>query len=304
MAVAFTSCEEGLPEGFSFSFSPKEVTIPAAGGSASVTFNAPAAWVAASNDNGWINFSPGSGEAGDVTIQISIGENPGREARSAVMTVLMPDYDYSETFTITQPAHEPALSISEQLLQLAAAGGTQTITVSSTVDWTASTNEDWISVNPSSGGFGETTVTINVAENQMARAREGSVSFAGGGLGVTLAVNQGAAGASLSLSAREAEFSSAGGSLVLTVNSNADWTAAANAQWAGLSVSQGTAGETRVTISVPANDSTEARSATITFSAGNVSESFVLSQKGRGQTGGITGDIGDWGDGGNAEYGR
>ncbi len=304
MATALSSCEDGgLPEGFSFSFAPKGVTIPATGGSATVTFSSPATWVAEVSED-WVQISPKQGSGGECTVTVSIGANPAKDARSAMVKVSLPDFDYSEELSVTQLAYDASLKLSESSLQLSSEAGTGKITVSSTVNWTAAATDDWFSFSPAQGGFGDTEVTVTVTENTVAVAREGSITFTGEGETATYTVSQSAAPAWLRLSASEAEFSSKGGSLVLTLTSNSAWSLSFDADWATVSASEGPAGETQITIAVDVNESVEARSAALTFNAVNENVVFTLRQKGLNEVGGITGDIGPWEDGGEGEYGR
>lgn len=57
-----------------------------------------------------------------------------------------------------------------------AEGGSSDVTVSANVSWTAVSNDDWISINVSSGD-GNETVTVTVAENLETTDRIGTVTF-------------------------------------------------------------------------------------------------------------------------------
>ena len=394
IAIFLTSCEGGenvLPDGFSFNFNPKEVTIPSTGGSATVTFKAPYDWSVESTAE-WIQVTPTSGSVGDVTVEISVGVNPARESRTATVSVSLPGFEYTESLKVTQFAWDPSIALSEEALTAPAEGMTATFKVNATNDWSVSSDVDWITLSPEAGGFGETEVTvtfaanpvareragvitvagegqtasvavsqaaaepaldlsaenvevnsegdavtltivttlewtavpadewvtvepvegdygessvvITIAENVIARERTSSVVFTSGELTVTLPVVQAPAPAWITLSGYEAEFASGAGSLILTVTTNADWTVGTEAEWITLSAESGEPGEAQVTVAVAVNDSPDARSADIVFVAVNETATLKLAQKGRGELGGITGDIGEWGDGGEAEYGR
>ena len=304
-AFLAVACDEPLiPEGFQFSFSPKEVTIPAAGGSAEVAFNAPIAWEA-STQAAWIQISPSSGEPGDVVLQVTVGENPDKEARSAEITVSLPEAEYTETIQVTQepskePEPDPTLTVSTAELNVPYAGGSVEFSVSANVEWSIGGGFNWLSVSPDKGGAGDTKVVVTVSENKDVSPREETISVQGpDNLYQAVKVKQAAAPASISISMNQAEFSSAGGTIEITVEANTGWEVTSGAQWATVRVSGNTA-----TLSVAANDSTERRSCEIVFKAQDATAKLSVSQKGKNETGGITGGIGDWGDGGDANYGR
>lgn len=93
---------------------------------------------------------------------------------------------------------------------------------------------------------------------------------------------------SISLSSTSASIEKEGGSASVTVTSSAEWTATASASWVTLSKSEGASGES-VTVTVPANEGT-ARSAYVTFTAGDVSAKFIVGQDGESGGGIISSD--------------
>ena len=71
---------------------------------------------------------------------------------------------------------EPQVSISIGNLDAPAEGLQQTFTVTCNRSWTATTSDPWLSVNPTSGGKGETSVTLQAAPNTGTSVRSGSVT--------------------------------------------------------------------------------------------------------------------------------
>ena len=72
---------------------------------------------------------------------------------------------------------EPQLSVSIGMVEAPSDGVQQTFSVTSNRAWTASASDPWISVSPTSGAKGETTVTAKVAANTGTSVRTGSVNF-------------------------------------------------------------------------------------------------------------------------------
>lgn len=71
-------------------------------------------------------------------------------------------------------------------------GGSQTINVSGNVDWTATTDQDWITITPTTGS-NSGTIEVTVAENTNIEERSGLVSITGMGLLREVEVIQGLA---------------------------------------------------------------------------------------------------------------
>lgn len=58
--------------------------------------------------------------------------------------------------------------------------GTRAVTIAATYDWTAVSNDAWITVSPSSGGVGIQEVVLSFQENNTGAVRKGSVTFTAG----------------------------------------------------------------------------------------------------------------------------
>ena len=95
-----------LPENVNLGVTPAEVTIPAEGGQATVSFNSPLVWQASSSAD-WLQLSRESGEAGDVTVTLSASANESEDQRTATVTVSIVNYDKSETVKVIQLGKEP-----------------------------------------------------------------------------------------------------------------------------------------------------------------------------------------------------
>lgn len=72
---------------------------------------------------------------------------------------------------------EPQLALSIGMVEAPSDGFQQTFTVTSNRAWTASASDPWLSVSPTSGAKGETSVTVKVAANTGSSVRTGSVTF-------------------------------------------------------------------------------------------------------------------------------
>lgn len=88
-----------------------------------------------------------------------------------------------------QDAAKPSLSLEPANVTVEAKGGTQTVTVKSNVDWTATTTSDWVSIGTKSGN-GNGVFEFSVSENTATDAREAKVKFSSSTVSAELTVNQ------------------------------------------------------------------------------------------------------------------
>ena len=88
----------------------------------------------------------------------------------------------------------------------------------------------------------------------------------------------------LNVSRTAAEIAAEGGAITVEVTSNTTWNAEANQDWiSSITPSQGTASEESVTVTIKAeeNEETDGRTAVITFTAGPIEKTMVISQLGK-----------------------
>ena len=167
------------------------------------------------------------------------------------------------------------------LSQFDADGASQTVTVSSNVDWTVSENTSWISINRTSGSDNG-SVTVTTTENTSTSTRSATITIAGSGISRTVNVSQ--AGAedtpteSLTVSSIN-DFDADGDSQTVTVTSNIDWTVSENSSWIAINNNSGSDNGS-FSITTSENTSTNERSATVTITGGDISRSITVSQEG------------------------
>ena len=192
---ALWSCEEiDNPDGpdnpankVTFTLTPPEVTIPADGGSATVTFDAPVAWKAESKDN-WVSADPSKGDAGKVTVTLKANANETGESRSTDVTVSATEYKVSATVKVTQaakenvtpPAPEAEISLDVTKKEFTADGGTFTVNVTANTAWKAAADCDWLAIRPAEGTEGKTAVTVVANPNNEEKQKSGHVTFTAG----------------------------------------------------------------------------------------------------------------------------
>ncbi len=250
--------------GCSYSLSPTSVNISANGGNGSFNLNSGAGCpFAATTNSSFITVTSGASGTGNGTIAFSVAANTGT-ARTGTITV------GGLTFTISQ-ASGCTYSLSPTSTSIAATGGNGSFNIAAGTgcQWTAASNDAWITITPPVSGTGNGTIAFSVQANNGV-ARTGTITVAG----QTFTVNQ-AGGCAYSLSPTNAAFSEAGGNGTINVFAGADcqYTAVSNNSFITITTGANGTGNGSVTFNVAANTG-QSRTGTITI-AGQV---FIITQ--------------------------
>ena len=159
-----------------YSISPTSQSFGDIGGSGDVSVTSPGdcSWTATSNDD-WITVTSGDSGSGSGTVGYSVAANPNADSRTGTMTIA------GETFTATQDGISCTYSISPTSQSFGDIGGSGNVSMTSPVDcsWTATSNDDWITVTSGDSGSGPGTVGYSVAAHPDASSRTGTVTIAG-----------------------------------------------------------------------------------------------------------------------------
>src|SRR4029434_290550 len=162
---------------------------------------------------------------------------------------------------------------------IAAAGGTGTVTVSATCQWTATSGATWITISSGAAGTGNGTVVFSVAPNTGSQ-RTGTLSIAGRTFTVSQAGSSSPtppppASCSYSISPRSDSVPVQGdtGNVDVSTTSACAWTASSNASWITISSRASGTGNGRVGYLVLPNVG-GSRTGTLTVAG----ETFTVSQ--------------------------
>ncbi len=190
----------------------KTVNVAAAASDLTFTVNANVTYTIVS-DKDWAVPAPAVVEAennADKTTSIKIGitANGTEEARTAKISIIAEENaSLGYEFTISQAAAVQTKSLSVYNTDLTEISGaievestdaSASVMVVSTVSWTATPSEGWITVEPASltvENYEETpaTVSLKIADNPDEEVRSATVTFSGEGIEpVTVTVNQAA----------------------------------------------------------------------------------------------------------------
>jgi uncharacterized protein (TIGR03437 family) len=254
----------------SYAIAPTAQNVAAEGGTSSVNVTAASGcnWAAASNAD-WLTISSGASGSGNGTVGFAAVANPTASQRTGTLTIA------GVTFTVTQAGQPCTYAIAPASQSFAVAGGPGTVNVTALAGcaWTATSNDNWLTITSGASGNGNGSVGFSVAANTAATPRTGTLTVAG----LTFTVTQAEQCAySIAPTSQAVSASASTGSVNVTTTSACAWTAASNAAW--LTITSGATGNGNgpVDFAVAANPSVNMRTGTLTL-AGQL---FTVTQDG------------------------
>jgi uncharacterized protein YjdB len=179
-----------------FAVIAEPINFTSVAGNSDITVTGNVAWTAEVNTDAaaWCSVSPGTGN-GNGTVSVTVTANTDAE-RTATITISATNSDLGltpVTVNVTQAAFVPILSATPTEIPFTYAAGEAEITVTANVAWTAESNADWLTLDPTSGD-GNGTASVTVAANTDAeRSATITISATNSGLNltpVTVAVTQ------------------------------------------------------------------------------------------------------------------
>ena len=184
-----------------------------------------------------------------------------------------------------EPEPEPVVGkitlSTESELVFSDEGESQQVAFTATLDWAATSDQDWMTVEPKSGQAGEAAVTLRASKNTSDEPRTAKVTLTCGEDTKTIEVTQKQAGA-LVLAQSTIAVEAAGGKITITAkaNSNVAATVDANASWI-TDVTTKALVDYIFDFQIAANESEESRNGKIVFTNndGN-SETVTIQQAG------------------------
>ena len=231
-------------------------------------------------DGDWISVAKGETEGSVTQYTVTVPENTDFSGRGATITFSGEGVE-SKTFTITQGARTPYLTVTPLSLEFGSGGGSLTMRVSSNVDYACDISDGWITVAESSSGTA-TTYIVSAAANTVTEGRTATITFSHELVETkVVAISQAAMAPYLTLSTDSFSFQESGGTGILTVSANVPFTYTATGEgWLTLAP----VGSTGLKFSVIAasNNTFDTRSATITFSGERVEpQTITVTQTGQ-----------------------
>lgn len=218
--------QDGTPQPTTctYSISPASASVPASGGSGTIIVSAGegCGW-SASTATPWITIAAGGSGSGNGEVSYSAAANTSAAQRTGTVTIA------GQTFTLVQEGTQCTYSISPRSASFPSSGGNGEVRVSSPCSWSASANQNWITITGGSPGTGDGVVSYTVAANSSAQPRTGMMTIAG----MTFSISQTGVACSVTLGKTSATLGAAGGSGSFGVSgtSGCEWSATTGAAW-------------------------------------------------------------------------
>jgi uncharacterized protein YjdB len=174
------------PDAASLKFSSATLDFIDTGGTKTISVTSNVSWTVEPYYASWLTVFPLSG-SNNGTVTITAATNTGA-ARTT--PVVVEGGGITDTVYVMQTAAIPvnSLTVSPASLSFEEVGGSQNISVTSNINWTASSSASWATVSPASGS-GNGTVSVRATENTDS-TRTATIIFAGGGITRTIVVRQ------------------------------------------------------------------------------------------------------------------
>lgn len=187
---------------------------------------------------------------------------------------------------------EHVFEVSEDSFDIAGAATSGSFTVTSSRNWTAVSDSEWLTISPASGSasVSAATVTFNAPENTSAE-RTAKITITAGEATKVVTVTQAQFIAELSIERYDNWniLPADGDFQFVTIKSNTSWTLSCDQDWLTLGATSGsaTAGET-VMLTAAENTTTSERTATLYLrdNANTVEKTFTVTQEGGKKTSG------------------
>lgn len=260
------------------------------GGVNNVTLSAPTGETLKAGTSYYIVTWPGSHSNGlSFTFTNTLGlTNTKQLAQSVELEASkIDDFYFKNSITF-----EHVFEVSEDSFDIAGAATSGSFTVTSSRDWTAVSDSEWLTISPASGSasVSAATVTFNAPENSSAE-RTANITITAGEDTKVITVTQAQFIAELSIE-RYGSWNilpADGDFQFVTIKSNTSWTLSCDQDWLTLGATSGsaTAGET-VMLTAAENTTTSERTATLYLrdNSNTVEETFTVTQEGGKKTSG------------------
>lgn len=214
----------------------------------------------------WITLSPMSGR-GDADVQVIVAENTDpTTARTATWKFSSeePGMDYNCSMSLSQEAAGYFIRTEKTLVEVAAPATTCSIKVSANCEWSATSNQSWVTCNTTQNSL---TLTINENTTTIDKDREAKISLNRGSVTEAIVeVRQNPA--NITAKTDELVFQNTGGIYKLDVTSEVSWTASTSSTWFEVSPSSALAGKTTLSITALPNNSANERTANVYIKVG------------------------------------
>ncbi|MEW6126548.1 MAG: BACON domain-containing carbohydrate-binding protein [Acidobacteriota bacterium] len=259
---------------YSINPTSQSFTATGGGGSATVTTQAGCNWIATSNDS-WIQITSGASGSGTGVVNFTVANNPGTSSRIGTLTIA------GQTFTVSQSGSTPSCSYTinptSQSFTASGGGSSVNVTTQSGCNWTAVSNDGWLSITSGAGGTGSGIVNFSVSANSSTSSRTGTLTIAGQTFTVTQSGATPSCSYAISPTSKNVSYGQVSSAVSVTATAGCSWTAASNVSWITVNFGASGTGNGSVGYTVLANPNRVSRSGTVTIAG----KTFTINQAAR-----------------------
>ena len=158
----------------------ESLSFAAEGGEDAIEFDILCDWEASiSEEADWLTLSEYSGVGGLNYIYVTAKENKSFEAREAVITIYNDIYGLYKDITVYQEENTPYIALSNNELEFDKNESSKSIEVESSIPWSATivSNPDWLTITPTKGDNGTTTLKVTVKNNYLRESRSAIIKI-------------------------------------------------------------------------------------------------------------------------------
>ena len=240
--------------------------IGAEGGDITINFSTNQSYTVKPSES-WVTVTTKTKAVESKSVVVKVAANTSVESRKA--NVVIDGGKVNATIVINQSGVDPKIDIATTSYPVGAEGGTINVDVESNVEYEVSVNADWIESKGKNMGIEVFEVSANGSEND----RSATVTFSYGSISKTIAISQNGKEKEeepyINIGTTSYTVPAAGGSVNVSVSSNVSYQVAISADWVSGSNNNYTVAE---------NKATSERTATITYSYGDISKAVTIKQ--------------------------
>ena len=249
---------QGLGPQIAISVAPEQLQMASEGETKTVNVACEGEWAAAASEE-WVTLDKTQG-TGDMTVAVTVGENPNFEARNAIITFTSLTGSSAMVSIVQEASIDPHfLEVSPMSLSFGSEGGQKEIAIGCDTEWKADASSGWLSLSETIG-TGNATILLTADPNALVEPRTAIVVVVSGDIEKEIAVTQAAGSEQLvvTLSPDTLTVPYTGASRTIAVTANTTWTLEGSEMVAYLLPSSGS-GDADVTAVIDVNSSEEPR---------------------------------------------
>ncbi len=203
----------------------------------------------------WLTVSNNKG-SGDTELEVTAESNQSLSKRSGTIVIQKIGLELSSIISVVQD--EMSLNLDTQKLSFSHKAEETDIDIQADFSWYSTISDSWINTNPTQG-TGDATIKVSVEENNSYDERMGTILYTMSEATQSVQVEQDAK--FFTIDAKPFNFTSKGGVVTLSFETNETWTAKFNntPNWVNLSSNKGE-GSAELVITVVDNPSVNKRS--------------------------------------------